>query len=170
VRFVLLVSACCIALSGCVREGPRPEASASAAAEAVAPEPVPLPEPAAPEFVPPPEAAKECLPGKKQSGTGCDMEGIMAAVRPLREAGGPVQACYLAHVRPPVAGKVLLQFHLAAAGRAEGFGAAKDDFSSPGLVECLGTALAGVSFPAPGDVPCKVVYPFTFVPGAPHGR
>lgn len=163
-RSSLLLLTLCVTVTGCAQDEPRPPPSSPAVTEPAVTEPA-APEPAAPE-----QAAEKCLPGRKQTGAGCSMEGIMAAVRPLREAGGPVQTCYLTQVTAPRAGKVLLQFHLAPDGRARGFQAAQDDFSSPGLVQCLSTALSGVSFPAPGDVPCKVVYPFTFVPGAPHGE
>ena len=116
------------------------------------------------------EDGTQCLDTQRQTGRGCDMEGIMAAVRPARKSGGAVQKCYRRYVRPPRKGKVQLKFALDPDGKAGGFEAPRDDFGSPALVDCLGDAMREISFPAPGDVPCQVVYPFTFVPEVRSGR
>lgn len=115
------------------------------------------------------EDGTQCLNTRKQTGKGCDMEGIVAAVRSARAPGGPVQGCYLQHVRPPREGKVQLKFALLPDGSAHGFQTARDDFGSPALVGCLAGVLQSLSYPAPGDVPCQVVYPFTFVPEVKRG-
>jgi hypothetical protein len=115
-------------------------------------------------------AQPTCLPAKEQTGPGCDMAGIMAAVRPLRAPGAAIPACYLAHVRPPVPGKLRLRFSLTPEGRGTGWQWNQDDFDNADLRTCLREALAGVAFPAPGDKPCQVVYPFTFIPEAPGER
>jgi hypothetical protein len=93
------------------------------------------------------------------------MEGIRAAVRSHLGPGGPVQQCYRKHLwADPKEGKVLVRFSLTPDGRSEGLQAVQDDLDSPEMVECLFQVLGGVRFPAPGDVPCQVVYPFSFFP------
>ena len=112
---------------------------------------------------------EECNPGEKQTGGGCDMDGIIATVRGITGVGGPVQECYVRHVSPPRQGKLVLKFSLTPEGRAEAFQTAGDEFKSPRFVSCLAEALAGLSYPPPGDVPCQVVYPFSFYPEVKRG-
>ncbi len=111
-----------------------------------------------------------CNPGRRQQGKGCDMAGIMAAIRPLRQPGAPIPACYIAHVRPPRNGKLLVRFSLDPDGRAGGWQWTQDDFALPALEQCLQEALAAVTYPPPGDKPCQVVYPFTFIPEVRSGE
>lgn len=89
----------------------------------------------------------------------------MAAVQPLRQPGKAIPLCFRAHVLPPVAGRMMVQFSLSPDGFARDFQWLKDEFDSPSLRECLRAALAEVAYPAPGDVPCTVRYPFTFTVG-----
>jgi hypothetical protein len=115
-------------------------------------------------------AEPECAPSPKQQGRGCDMEGIMAAIRPLRQPGALIPACYVANVRPPRQGKMLVRFALGPAGRAGGWQWTQNDFANVALETCLQKALATVAFPVPGDKPCQVVYPFTFIPEVRSGE
>lgn len=115
-------------------------------------------------------AEPECAPNARQAGRGCDMEGIMSAIRPLRQPGALIPACYVANVRPPRQGKMLVRFALGPAGRAGEWQWTQDDFDNLPLETCLQEALATVAFPAPGDKPCQVVYPFTFIPEVRSGK
>lgn len=115
-------------------------------------------------------AAPGCLPGDEQRGPGCDMDGIIAAIRPLRQPGDRIPACYINNVRPPRQGKMLVRFSLTPDGRATGWQWTKDEFALPALQACLQEALASVTYPAPGDKPCQVVYPFTFIPEVRRGE
>ncbi len=155
VRTVFLACLVAVALGGCQQAPPVAE-----------------PKSHRPDEGKPPAAASEseCLPTGKQQGKGCDMEGIMAAVRPLRQPGALIPGCYVANVRPPQAGKMLVRFALGPDGRGEGWQWTKDDFANRALQSCLQEALATVEFPAPGDKPCQVVYPFTFIPEVRRGE
>jgi len=93
------------------------------------------------------------------------MEGIRAVVRPKLGPEGPVQGCYRKYLAAkPGEGKVLVRFSLTPEGRATGLQVARDDLGSKEMAECLLQVLADITFPAPGDVPCQVVYPFAFFP------
>ncbi len=109
-------------------------------------------------------AGATCREATKQTGAGCDMEGIRAAVRAKLGPGGPVQACYLKHMEQPRQGKVVVGFSLLPDGKPTGFQVVRDDLGSAPMAECLVAALESVGYPAPGDVPCQVVYPFSFYP------
>lgn len=113
--------------------------------------------------------AAQCLPGKKQTGAGCDMAGIMAAIAPLRQARGAIPTCYVTHVKPPRQGKMQLRFSLTPDGRPAQWQWLKDEIDAPGLQACLQQALSSIRYPAPGDKPCQVVYPFTFIPEVRRG-
>ncbi|MBM4354874.1 MAG: AgmX/PglI C-terminal domain-containing protein [Deltaproteobacteria bacterium] len=93
------------------------------------------------------------------------MEGIRAAVRAELGPGGQVQRCYRKYLAAqPREGKVLVRFSLTPEGRATGFQVVQDELGSKDMSGCLLEVLAGVEFPAPGEVPCQVVYPFSFFP------
>ncbi len=111
-----------------------------------------------------------CLSGGEQRGPGCDMDGVMAAVKPLRQPGAAIPNCYLAEVRPPRPGKLRVRFSLESDGRGTGWQWTRDDFALPSLQACLQEALASVTYPAPGDKSCQVVYPFTFIPEVRSGK
>ena len=111
-----------------------------------------------------------CNPSPKQTGKGCDMAGIMSALKPLRKPGEAIPTCYLQHVRPPAGGRMLLRFTLTPAGTAGGWQWTQDDFDSQPLRSCLEAAVGSVKFPLPGDKPCQVVYPFTFIPEVRRAR
>jgi hypothetical protein len=98
------------------------------------------------------------------------MDAILKAVASLKTRQGKAPACYRSHVNPPREGKVVVRFSLTPHGKAERFEVTRDDFGNAGLTSCLVQALAAVTYPAPGDVPCQVVHPFTFVPESPHGQ
>jgi hypothetical protein len=97
------------------------------------------------------------------------MAGIRAAVQKELKASGKLAACYREHARladgTPAAGTLRLRFLLGTDGRAGRFDVLLDTLGRPGLTRCMQEALAAVQFPPPGDVPCEVVYPFTFQVG-----
>lgn len=105
---------------------------------------------------------QECLPGGKQTGQGCDMEGIRAEVRKLLGKGGPVQGCYYRWVTPPRPGRLVVKFWLSPDGRAHDLAVTTNELASDGLAACVVAALKTIPYPPPGDVPCQVVYPFVF--------
>jgi len=113
-------------------------------------------------------ANEECNPGKTQTGPGCDMDGIIATVRAITGPAGKVQECYRSHFKKPREGKVAVRFSLTPEGMGEAFQVIRDDLGKPAFASCLTAALGTLSYPPPGDVPCQVVYPFTFYPEAVH--
>jgi len=152
-----------VVLAACGQDGPALKPASSAP-------PLPAAPPAAPGSpTVQTSSPAECNAAAHQSGRGCDMNGIMEAVRPLRKPGAAVQLCYLKHVTPESRGRVLLRFYLTPEGLPTGFEVTKNDFASGSLAPCLIRALESISYPAPGDVPCQVVYPFSFVPEVKHG-
>ena len=96
------------------------------------------------------------------------MDGIIATVRGITGQAGPIQACYRSHFKRPQEGKVAVRFSLTPDGKGEAFQVIRDDLGKPAFAACLTEALAALSYPPPGDVPCQVVYPFTFYPEAVH--
>ena len=111
---------------------------------------------------------EKCRPVFQQTGKGCDMEGIVAQILPERKGNGGIPQCYLTHVVPPREGKMRLAFALTPDGKATGFRWMLDDFKNEALETCLVAVFKGLQYPAPGDVPCQVVYPLTFVPEVNH--
>jgi hypothetical protein len=166
VRTVLLL----VLLTGwaCRENQPPPEKvpASSSAVTAV------KPEPESANVTPRPKDGGEaqCNPSPKQTGKGCDMAGIILALKPLREPGAAIPACYLKHVQPPSGGKLVLRFALTPDGKAGDWQWTQDDFSSQPLRSCLEAAVSTVQFPLPGDKPCQVVYPFSFIPEVRRAR
>ncbi len=111
---------------------------------------------------------EKCRPVFQQTGKGCDMDGIVAQILPERQGTGGIPRCYLTHVVPPREGKMRLAFALTPEGKATGFRWMLDDFKNEALETCLVAVFKGLQYPAPGDVPCQVVYPLTFVPEVKH--
>ena len=111
------------------------------------------------------ESREECIPGRAQTGPGCQMEGILAATAPLKRPGGAISRCLKDSFDAlPGPGSVRIKFSLTPAGQATGFQTVGDSYGRPELCRCLTRALGSVSYPVPGDVPCEVIYPFQFVP------
>lgn len=106
-----------------------------------------------------------CIDTGRQTGPGCDMEGVMRAVRREAGPGRGIQACYLREVGKPAEGRLTMVFSLSPDGHAEKLVARQDDFAHTGLAGCVAGVLGRIQYPAPGDVPCQVVYPFTFSAG-----
>lgn len=164
----ILVLAVAISLCAC-RQAPAPEKVAPAgagAARSVAPDMAHGVATVAAEL----PTSGGCVPGREQRGPGCDMEAIIAAIKPLRQPGAAIPRCYLDHVQPARPGKLKVRFRLEPAGRPADWQWTLDEFGLPALQACLQEALATAVFPAPGDKPCQVVYPFTFIPEARSGK
>lgn len=153
-----------LALAGCQSRGAAPAGVPTRAATVA---PSPSVSDALSAAQPEPDAA--CRPGARQTGAGCDMAGIVATIAPLRQPGGEIPRCYLEHVRPAISGKLQLRFALTPEGRGGQWQWPVDDFHNLPLRLCLQEALAALTFPPPGDKPCQVVYPFTFLPEVRRG-
>jgi len=108
------------------------------------------------------EKTEECNARPPQTGAGCDMEGIKAAVQAEISADRGVGMCYRTHETRRSTGRVLVRIVLAPDGAAASVDIAEDDLENPGLAGCLSDLLLTLRYPPPGDVPCTALYPFNF--------
>jgi hypothetical protein len=97
-----------------------------------------------------------------RTGAGCDTEGIIATVKTQVGPKGGVANCYRTHETQRRRGKVSLTIFLAPDGKAQSVKVGSDAIGNPRLAGCLQRILAELQYPAPGDKPCTVVYPFDF--------
>jgi hypothetical protein len=103
-----------------------------------------------------------CTDRPRQTGAGCDSEGIQAVVRAEISADGGVGRCYRTHSPDRRTGRILLRIVLDPDGRAASVDATEDGLGRPALTACLRDLLLTLQYPAPGDVPCTALYPFNF--------
>ena len=106
--------------------------------------------------------SQECNAAPPQTGAGCDLEGIQAAVRAEISAEGGVGRCYRTHAADRGTGRLLMRIVLNPGGRAASVAISEDGLNNPGLADCIGGVLRDLQYPAPGDVPCTAIYPFNF--------
>ena len=109
----------------------------------------------------------EVPPGKEckvvpRTGRGCDTEGIIATVRTQIGPQGGVARCYRTHEVQRRKGKLSFTIQLGPDGKAQSVRVGSDAIGNAKLAGCLQRVLADLQYPAPGDKPCMVVYPFDF--------
>lgn len=106
---------------------------------------------------------RKCVDAFKQTGPGCDQAGIEATLKTLRRPGGAVARCYRSSLDGPRTGLIKFRLTLTPEGRVGQVEKLTDEFPGTLLAGCLESAVRGLQFPAPGDVPCVVVHTFPFV-------
>lgn len=111
---------------------------------------------------------KSCFETPRQTGQGCNYEGIMAVLSKARAADGSIPACYRKHVKRPRNATLSVLLSLTPEGQVGDLQWREDDLKIPTFTGCLEDALKALRFPAPGDVPCQIVVPLTFVPEVSH--
>ena len=104
---------------------------------------------------------KECKVVPR-TGRGCDTEGIIATVRTQIGPEGGVARCYRTHETQRRTGKLSFTIQLGPDGKAQSVRVGSDAIGNAKLAGCLQRVLADLQYPAPGDKPCMVVYPFDF--------
>jgi len=81
-----------------------------------------------------------------------------------RRPDGAIPSCYRTHVGRP--GEIRLSFHfsLTPEGRVTAMRWNRLEPEDEAFRGCFEQFMRTVQFPAPGDVPCQIVYPLTIIP------
>jgi hypothetical protein len=111
-----------------------------------------------------PVTGEPCLAVPEQTGAGCDQEGILQVMSQARRPEGAIPSCYRAHVGRPREIRLSFHFALTPEGRATAMRWNRLEPEDEGFRSCFEQFVRTVQFPAPGDVPCQIVYPLTLIP------
>ena len=92
---------------------------------------------------------------------GCNTANVQAVVKPRRP---DVIRCYrkLLTTQPRATGRLAVEIHIDAAGRAKFLGVKENSFNDESFAACVFDVLRPLPFPIPETEPCVVVYPFSF--------
>lgn len=109
-------------------------------------------------------APQDCIPTPRQTGQGCNYNGILSVLASAKAQDGSIPDCYRKHVARPREANLAVLVTLTPEGSVGQLNWQKDDLAIPAFTQCLERALVALRFPPPGDVPCQIVVPLTFVP------
>ena len=111
---------------------------------------------------PAPKDKPLCREKKPQTGPGCDMAGMQKAVKQEISPSGSIGLCYKNNEPSRKKGRLTFKVVLRPDGTAASVGLQSDGIGNHALADCLRGAMADIRYPAPGDVPCTLIYPLNF--------